>query len=368
MPQAARNINTDGEMAIGNAQTLFDAVPSALKHLQHHEHEGKKRDGRRMQFARDDQELRERIDESKVAQGRLARDYAKRGAVPYTTDAKGNSVPLDWEAPFREERAQWKAAMEANAIGRKKIGGNDSDRLRRFCATTRRLWREVEKPNVADDRNAPVIVREREGQLKEIDREELDVQNANRTDPEIEKIIRSDYVRRKKAGEPKFGDAMRGGSIRYNGEFTPSNPNARPQYATTAATVHYQGDTRMFVETEDGLNFRFWEDEDETLLEKLLKAARAANSGKRQISEADKTKMLREIAVRKLAAQRHLEAAYRHAEAQGVEVKRRELPPEVLLWLELDTSASAKPIKAEAAPLAPVEGAEDIDFEGDADE
>ncbi|MDP2298415.1 MAG: hypothetical protein Q8M24_23480 [Pseudolabrys sp.] len=360
MPQAAKNITTDGEMTIGNAQKLFDAVPSALKHFQHHDHVGRKGDGRRTKFNDDDQEFRERIAESKVTEGRLEREYAKHGA-PFTTDAKGNRVPLDWKAPFREERAQWNAAMEANAIGRKKIGVNNSDRLRSFCATTRRAYREVEMPNVADDRNPRVIVGERDGQLKEIEREELDVQNANRTDAEVEKVIRADCARRKKEGEPKFGDAMRGGSIRHNGEFTPSNLNARPQYQTAAATVH--GDSGMFVEVDDALNFLMWAD-DEKILAKLLNAARAANAGKRQISEADKTTMLREIAVRKLAAQRHLEAAYRHAEAQGVEIKRRELPPEVLLWLELDTSAPAKPIKVQA--VAPVEAADDIDFEDDA--
>jgi hypothetical protein len=202
-------------------------------------------------------------------------------------------------------------------------------------------------PIIVDDRAPLVIVCERETALKEIERQEIDVRNANRTDAEVEAIIRADFARRKIAGEPKFGSVLAGGSFRGNGEFTPANPGARPQLAKTAAIVH--GDTAVFVEVED-LNHSIWADDEEKILAKWLRTARAMNAGVRQISEADKTKILREIAVRKLAAQRQLEAAYRHAEAQGVQVKRRPQPPHVLLWLELDTATpktKPEPVKAE---------------------
>lgn len=363
MSQPARNINTDGPMSPGDGQKLFDAVPSVLNHLQHHERQDKKKDGVRTQLRQDDQEQREIIDDSKVRQGCRADEYEKSRTQPFTTDAKGRRVPVDWEAPFRTEQARAKAAIEANAHERNKIGPNVSDELRKFCATNK-TWREVEMPRVVDDRPVKIGIAERLAKLKEVEHEEIEDQNANRTDAEGEMVIRADYGRRKLAGAPKFGDVLQGGSFRHNGQFTPANPGARPQFATAPAIVHATSDLSVFVEVDDALNFLIWADDDEKILAKLLKAARAANVGKRQISEADKTKMLREIAVRKLAAQRHLESAYRHAEAQGVEVKRRPQPPEVLLWLEADTTAPTPPKKT--VTVAPVEKADDeMDFEGD---
>jgi hypothetical protein len=352
-------------MTVSNGEMLFDAVPSALKHLQHHEHKDKKRDGLRAQLNQDDQELRERIGELTAEEGRLAREYQKSGYTPFKEDANGKRVAVDWAAPIRDERARCKAGIEANAFARKKIGRNVTEDLKAFCASTKRAWREVEMPRVADDRAPLEIIRERGGELVAILQEEREVQDANRTDPEIEKMIRAEYARRKLLGVPKFGDLKMGGSFRFNGQFTPANPGARLQFPTVGATG--QGSVEsVVVEVDDALNFAIWVDDDEKILAKLLKAARDSNASKLQISEADKTKMLREIAVRKLAAQRHLEAGYRHAEAQGVEVKRRELPPEVLLWIESDTSAPATPTKAKATP-APVNEEIDVpDFEDEA--
>ena len=360
MPHAARNINTDGSMMIGDAQEFFDRLPAALKHYQHHEQQDRKRDGHRQYLNSDDQARRDRLNESAAEEGRMAAEYDNTG-YPVTTDENGKRIAVDWRAPYRSERARLKAGVAGNALVRRKIGPNVSEQLRRFAATTPRKWRSLEIPPIADERNPGVIVRERESYLDKIAREEIDVQNANQTDAKGASAIRADYARRKVLGAPKFGPVLQGGTIRANGQFSPSNPGARPQYPTAAAMVHSGETHSIFVEVDDALNFAIWADDDEKILAKLLKAAREANTGKRQISEADKTKMLREIAVEKLAAQRNLEVAYRHAEAQGVDVRRRELPPEVLLWLERDTATRPAPTKFKAAQ--PVLLSDEPDFE-----
>jgi hypothetical protein len=356
MPVSGISNVTDAALKF-EAGEFFDTNPAAADHFDHLMSRKTKAAATRNGLNAEIRDDRENLGNSKHRQGWMDKDYIRLG-----------NRPKDWDAKFVREQAQLKAKIARNEATLKTIPNFDSEGLEKFVQGARfKKYRELPLPSLDHIGKAPQeIVAEREADHDKIAIKIREVQESNADDSEVANRIAAVANYYKKKGEVQFYNVLAGGRLNFKGEFTTDlSPTLTLPELMVPFNVQADGEALQGVlGIPDTVALMFYLDDDGRLTDSLIAKAVKLNAGQRKMSQADKRAALAQLRPQLLDAQRALEAAYRHAEKHGLDVKRKPLPPEVLLWLDVT------PILKVVAPK-PAKDPDSLtveDFDGDAAE
>ena len=274
---------------------------------------------------------------------------------------------------YVREQAELKADIAANDAIMKKIKLPDVEPLLRFANELRRTtWPEIPMYAVDDfSRSVQLIIGDRKEVRNDLAGKVKWTEDTKATPEEIATNVRGFTSLLKARGSVEFRNVISGGEVDKKGKFrfdVPRNLTFATEVFPFNLTLPDKTSASGGVTIPSWLNFVFDVlDEDDAVTDILIRKAIAANEGRPQMSADAKRAAFATLRPALLEAERQLEAALRHAEAQGVEVKRDCWRPEVLLWLGTTSILKAAPTsKPEKDPDNLT--AADFEFEGDADE
>ena len=304
-------------------------------------------------------------------QERLANSQSRELRVKEGWAKKHYQMPEKDQSRFVKEQAVTRADIAATNAGLKKIKFLNLEPTVKFINKFRfkRYREKTIYPIESNGREAKTIIATYTEGVEDFLAQIAGVERMPCTDDETANFIRANVAQIKKLGAMEFRNVTSGGADDADGNFILNVPRLL-QFSTTSPLVAVdlpdKSKASGFATMPDALAFIFdILDEDDAVTNALIKKALASVAGQPKMSMPDKRAKLTDLNSQLIEAERWLEASIRFAEAQGLEVNRKFVRPQVLLWLD------STPILKVVAPPKPAKDVDEMtaaDFDGDADE